>query len=350
MLSAVKVTQPANPSRIRENDFGTESSPAAARVALDPVSCPVRHVSPNDLQTWPGSCFASHSVNFAEVSKEKIHLLRSGVCLLVLVIAAITWAGYRRSQDLKATMRSVAQTHTVIEDLEVTLSALQDAETGTRDFILTNNKEYLETYHRNFTFFGAKLEQLRNKYTDDPQQQLRVCRLEDLSSKLNELTDKTFAERSKSLEAALRFIKSEDSHGIRQEIRQLIGDLKAHEKSLLADRQQNAYWRNRFNTVSCIFLLLADITCFGWLTVLSLRLNRLQRVIRVCAWTKQINHDGKWITLEEYLEKMLEAPVTHGICAEAAARMMEESANSPVPIDQKPDPEPDPEPLEVRAA
>ena len=60
----------------------------------------------------------------------------------------------------------------------------------------------------------------------------------------------------------------------------------------------------------------------GWIAALSLRLNRLHRVIRVCAWTKQVEHEGKWITLEEYLQAMLDAPVTHGICAEAAADLV----------------------------
>lgn len=270
-------------------------------------------------------------VNFAEVSKEKINLLRTGVALLVLVVAAISWAGYRTILDFKAAIGSVTRTHGVLEQLETTSTVLHDAETGTRDFVLTKKTEYLESYTRSSEIFQEHLRQLRTLTAEDPVQQARVTQLEERSAALGKLALKTVEQRNKSLAAALRVMKTEEAQRIREEIRQLIASMKSHEKDLLARRQESAAKRIRANTVSCVLLLAADVACLIWITVLSFRLNRLQRVIRVCAWTKQVNHEGRWITLEEYLETMLEAPVTHGICAEAAASMMAETNAAPAP-------------------
>lgn len=40
-------------------------------------------------------------------------------------------------------------------------------------------------------------------------------------------------------------------------------------------------------------------------------------VLRICAWTKQVNVDGKWIPIDEYLHAHLGLTLTHGMSEEA---------------------------------
>jgi PAS domain-containing protein len=42
-----------------------------------------------------------------------------------------------------------------------------------------------------------------------------------------------------------------------------------------------------------------------------------EEVITMCAWTKRVRRQGRWIPLEEYLYREHGLTVTHGICPEA---------------------------------
>jgi GAF domain-containing protein len=52
------------------------------------------------------------------------------------------------------------------------------------------------------------------------------------------------------------------------------------------------------------------------------RIAKLQNaVLRVCAWTKRINVDGEWVTVEQYLQETLGLQITHGMSGEAFEQM-----------------------------
>ena len=46
-----------------------------------------------------------------------------------------------------------------------------------------------------------------------------------------------------------------------------------------------------------------------------------RELLTVCAWTKRVKHEGRWLTLEEYLQDVQGVRVTHGISPEASQRM-----------------------------
>ena len=46
----------------------------------------------------------------------------------------------------------------------------------------------------------------------------------------------------------------------------------------------------------------------------------LERLVTVCAWSKKIRVDGKWVTFEEFLVDNLGVRITHGIDPEAARK------------------------------
>ena len=52
------------------------------------------------------------------------------------------------------------------------------------------------------------------------------------------------------------------------------------------------------------------------------RIAHLQNeIVRVCAWTKQVNVDGKWIPIDHYLAKHLGLKVSHGISEQGLAML-----------------------------
>lgn len=55
------------------------------------------------------------------------------------------------------------------------------------------------------------------------------------------------------------------------------------------------------------------------------KIQRLQdRPIKVCAWTKRIEIDGQWISVDDFLKEHLQLQLTHGISIEGARLFKEE--------------------------
>jgi len=61
-----------------------------------------------------------------------------------------------------------------------------------------------------------------------------------------------------------------------------------------------------------------------FIVIILLRLEKLQQVVTVCAWTGQVKYEGQWIRLDEYLERRFGLSVSHGLSREAAAKMASE--------------------------
>lgn len=51
------------------------------------------------------------------------------------------------------------------------------------------------------------------------------------------------------------------------------------------------------------------------------RATELERLVTVCAWSRKIQVDGKWVTFEEFLVDTLGVRITHGIDPESAQRL-----------------------------
>lgn len=43
--------------------------------------------------------------------------------------------------------------------------------------------------------------------------------------------------------------------------------------------------------------------------------------VTICAWTRRIEWQGRWLTFEEYLAQRFDLRCTHGICEEEAAKL-----------------------------
>lgn len=64
---------------------------------------------------------------------------------------------------------------------------------------------------------------------------------------------------------------------------------------------------------------------FARLSSSSNDLRQLQeQLLTVCAWTKRIQHHGKWMSLDEFLSEHLHLQLTHGISDEAASALTEQ--------------------------
>ena len=62
-------------------------------------------------------------------------------------------------------------------------------------------------------------------------------------------------------------------------------------------------------------------------------LRRLQSQMQVvCAWTKRVNVEGRWIALDEFLTDQLNAKVTYGVSPEAMQEVLHSVDKAGAPV------------------
>jgi hypothetical protein len=60
---------------------------------------------------------------------------------------------------------------------------------------------------------------------------------------------------------------------------------------------------------------------------------RLQNQMQVvCAWTKRVNVEGRWIALDEFLTDQLNAKVTYGVSPEAMQEVLHNVEKTEEPV------------------
>jgi signal transduction histidine kinase len=147
----------------------------------------------------------------------------------------------RNIRTIDDNARLVVHTGDVLNASEQTLTALIDAETGQRGFLLTGDERYLQPHYAGADRAGKLMTQLENLTRDNPSQQSRLIRLRQVSNeKLTELKATIDLGKAGQPDEALRIVKTDIGRQFMVDIRALIGEIKDEEQRLLADRQRSA--------------------------------------------------------------------------------------------------------------
>ena len=106
-------------------------------------------------------------------------------------------------QTLRKDNERLVHSGEVIVTLGELLSSAQDAETGQRGFLLTNNETYLEPYNRAMTSVPLRLNELTQLTRDNPTQQAYIPGLAlHINAKLAELKQTIDLRRTQGAAAA----------------------------------------------------------------------------------------------------------------------------------------------------
>jgi hypothetical protein len=68
-----------------------------------------------------------------------------------------------------------------------------------------------------------------------------------------------------------------------------------------------------------------EIFLVAGIVFLVVRLTRLEQLVTVCAWSHRLLYEGRWVSLERYLEERFGVRASEGITTEQAAKLMTES-------------------------
>ena len=152
----------------------------------------------------------------------------------------------------------VSHTHQVIETLEATLSALKDAETGQRGYIITGEERYLEPYNSARPKIDEYVSRLERLTIDNLQHQQRIPLLKErIETRLATLEANRALRRDQGLEAARTSILSHVGKQQMDELRDLVDEMMQEERLLMRDRV--AQYSHRFQSATATGLITAAL-------------------------------------------------------------------------------------------
>jgi PAS domain S-box-containing protein len=163
----------------------------------------------------------------------------AGFALTLVVLAVNAWVSYQNTHQLVENDRRVAHTHRVLIQLESLLTALLDAETGQRGYLLTGEDRFLKYYETAPLRIQKQLNELQELLVDNSEQEELLA---DLRLRI-ESRFKVFQDSFtwwKVGEAARRMGLLDQSRQGMLDIRDIVGRMKAEEETLLHRREQEA--------------------------------------------------------------------------------------------------------------
>lgn len=155
---------------------------------------------------------------------------------LLLLIGALA---YRGVETLTRTSYLVAHTHEALDHVNGLLSAMKDAETGQRGYLLTGDDGYLEPYRAALAEIPTMLEELRALVADNPNQQKRLnSAAAGIDSLLKLHRERVETRKQAGEEAALRLVRLGEGKRQMDALRLVLGQMEAEERSLLKQRAE----------------------------------------------------------------------------------------------------------------
>jgi len=251
-----------------------------------------------------------------------------GLAVPTAGLLATSWLAHETSGQFNTTFQLVTHTYKVLNIIEDTQAHAADAEAGQRGYLLTGRKDYFDTYDTAVGDVNNNIQQLKILLGDDPVQQANLNDLKNLVARRLSIDSETDVSGKSNSTGSLAVILTDRGWDTMNQIRSVLFQMRAHETDLLVARQQNAESKFLFNqTASFILVGLTAIALVAVVFIL-LRIEKLQQIVTVCAWTGQVKHGGEWMRMDEYLHRRFGFSVTHGMSQEAASKMMQEMQKS----------------------
>jgi PAS domain S-box-containing protein len=143
----------------------------------------------------------------------------AGALVILIVVSLLSyrdWSDYQRSAP------QVQHSRQLVTEVGRVISAVKDAETGQRGFVLTGNREYLDTYQVAVGALPSQLEALRNSVRSDATLRSPVATLSDLIlEKLAELRETVALRQNEGFQAALAVVETNRGKNTMDDIRKV---------------------------------------------------------------------------------------------------------------------------------
>jgi signal transduction histidine kinase/CheY-like chemotaxis protein/CHASE3 domain sensor protein len=165
----------------------------------------------------------------------------AGFVLALFAILVVAFSTYMASNTRERSVRQIAQTQQLLQQLQRVLSTVTDAETGQRGYLLTGDTVYLEPYDQARTALPEQLQVLRRMMAGDPGRQDQLNLIEATATeRLSSLGDVVERQRAGDRESALAVIRAGTGRVLMDRLRGVVDDVEDDTRTSLA--RQQAEW------------------------------------------------------------------------------------------------------------
>ncbi|WP_193531701.1 response regulator [Roseateles aquatilis] len=162
-----------------------------------------------------------------------------GFILAVITIVITAWFSWRSQQSQSETADAMARTLVVQEQIQTLGSAMKDAETGQRGYLITGLDTYLVPFNTAQVTLPAAAERLRAAWQDSRPQLARLETVEQLfKAKLAEMEETIQMRRTGDGVGAVTLVRGDRGRILMERIRTLLGEMEREERDRAAARRQ----------------------------------------------------------------------------------------------------------------
>lgn len=251
--------------------------------------------------------------------------LLTGTALLTAFSTRGMVLSNRKTLDAERTLIAATQAFT----------SLDDVETGARACVLAPGDDRREEYEAALARLHDHLATLRLAFAARPEAAHLLNDLQRLAqAKLAELDHAVQQARERGGPPPADAADRAESARLTAEILQLGRLLQQQEFSDLAHASASAAARAEIiESLNTAFIAMSVALMAAGAWWLLRRVRDLEGLITVCAWTRRVQWQGRWVSFEEYLLNRFHLHCTHGICDEAAEKMRKDAAQLILSLD-----------------
>ena len=251
-------------------------------------------------------------------------LFFAGLSLPLCALVVMSWLVHRTSGQFQESFYQVSHTYKVLNLVQQTQLHLLDAETERRGYLLTEGEDYLNSYGRSMSFVRNDIDQLLELTHNHPDQQTNIMALQDLIVGRLGIDPERMTGGKTNLHNALAIALTDEGKNTMEQIARVLFRMGQDEEYSLGLSQQHAEASAMSSQITSAVLIGAVAMALMFIIIILLRLEKLQQVVTICAWTGRVKYEGQWVRLDEYLERRFGLSVSHGLSREAAENMAAE--------------------------
>jgi CHASE3 domain sensor protein len=245
-----------------------------------------------------------------------------GMCFSLLALIVMSWLVHQTSEQSRDSFFQVGHTYKVLNLVQQTQFHLQDAETERRGYLLTGGNDYLNSYGRVMAAVRNDIDQLKSLVQAKAGQQTNILALQNLITERLGINPDTIAESKDHAHDALAITLTDEGKKTMEKIGRVLFQMGQEEEYSLNINQQRAEADSISSQITSVVLIGTVIMVLIFIVIILRRLEKLQQVVTICAWTGQVKYGDQWIRLDEYLQRRFGLSVSHGLSQEAAEKMI----------------------------
>lgn len=195
----------------------------------------------------------------------------AGYAVALVIIVALGVASYQNASGYVEAVQQRAHDYQVIDNLTTTLSAMQDAETGQRGYLIVGADRYLAPYNAALVNAYKELQNLKVLFGNDAGQLQELDQLHALiDTKFAELKDTIALRQDKGFEAAEQVVQTDKGKKTMDDIRTVIADMGRKAKATLDQRDAELNQKSNAAIHTIVYgvpIACAVLALLGWVVV-----------------------------------------------------------------------------------